>query len=265
MFFYRNPKRSVATWGSGLLAAGWMVMFSQVQAAPHHIGGVDQPGGTIRGVIKFEGRKAKRKPIRMSADAFCQQAHPDTPARNERYVFGDNDTLVNVFVWVSKGLEGKSIPEPSGQASIDQQGCMYVPHVSGVMVNQPLQILNSDNTLHNVKMNSAKNGSFNEGMPVKGMVLNKRFGKPEAGIALKCDVHPWMSAYLHVVAHPYFAVSGQDGTFEIRGLPAGQYELSVWHEFKKFAPDKTEVSVTVTDGQAEQVEFTYGPKKKKKR
>ena len=263
MTSYRSPKHFAAVWWGGLIVLGWGVMLGTVHAAPSHIGGIDQPGGIIKGVVKFDGRKAKRKPIRMSADAFCKQAHKGNPVRNQRYVFGDNDTLVNVFVWVSKGLEGKSIPDPSGQASIDQRGCMYEPHVAGVVVNQPLRILNSDNTLHNVKMNSSKNGSFNEGMPVKGMVINKSFGKPEAGIALKCDVHPWMGAYLHVVTHPYFAVSGGDGTFEIRGLPAGQYELSVWHEFKKFAPDKAKVSVNVGDGETKKVEITYGPKKKK--
>lgn len=140
---------------------------------------------------------------------------------------------------------------------------MYVPHVAGVVVNQPIQIINSDNTLHNVKMNSSKNGSFNEGMPVKGMVLNKKFSKPEVGIAFKCDVHPWMGAYVHVVAHPYFAVTGLDGSFEIRGLSAGEYELSVWHEFKKFAPDQQKILVTVDDGESKQVVITYGPKKKK--
>ncbi len=220
-------------------------------------------GGTIKGVVKFEGRQAKRKPIRMSADQFCAKAHKGKPARNERYVFGDNDTLVNVFVWVSKGLEGKDFPTPDQPAVLDQVGCVYVPHVSGVMVNQPLDILNSDNTLHNVKMNSSNNGSFNEGMPVKGMVINKKMAKPEMAVPFKCDVHPWMGAYVHVMEHPFFAVTGGDGSFEISGLPAGEYEVSVWHEFKKFAPDNETTSVTVADGATQEITVTYSPKKKK--
>ncbi len=232
-------------------------------AAPLNIGGVDGTGATIKGVVKFDGRQAKRKALRMSADAYCDQAHKGSPARNERYIFGENDTLVNVFVWVSKGLEGQSFPDPEGAATIDQQGCMYVPHVRGVVVNQALKILNSDNTLHNVKMNSSNNGSFNEGMPVKGMELNKKLTKPEVGVPFKCDVHPWMSAYVHVVEHPFFAVTGQDGTFEIRGLPAGEYQLSVWHEFDKFVPDQAVVDVVVGEGDTKEVTYTYSPKKKK--
>jgi len=263
MNFYRSPRHLIAVLWIGLIAAGWLVSMGTVHASPNHIGGIDQPGGTIKGVVKFDGRKANRKPIRMSADAYCNKAHKGKLAKNERYVFGDNDSLVNVFVWVSKGLKGKSFAV-DGKASINQSGCVYSPHVSGVVVKQDFEILNNDNTLHNVKMNSANNGSFNEGMPVKGMVLNKRFTKPEIGIPFKCDVHPWMGAYLHVVAHPFFAVSGPDGSFEIRGLPAGDYELSVWHEFKKFAPEKAKLNVTVGDGETKQVTITYGPKKKKK-
>ena len=246
--------------GLGLVCL--VISAAPVSANDVSVGGVDQPGGTIKGTVKFDGRKAKRKPIRMSADAYCNGAHKDSKPLNERYVFGDNDTLVNVFVWVSKGLSGSSV-SAKGKARIDQTGCVYVPHVSGVTVNQELDIINSDNTLHNVKMNSSSNGSFNEGMPVKGMVLTKKFGKPEVGIPFKCDVHPWMGAYLHVVEHPFFAVSGQDGTFEIRGLPAGDYELSVWHEFDKFAPGQATIKVSIQEGGTQEVTVTYGPKKKK--
>ncbi len=214
-------------------------------------------GGTIKGVVKFDGRQAKRKPIRMSADAYCDGAHSDK-ALDERYVFGDNDTLQNVFVWVSKGASAKAA---SGKAKVDQVGCVYTPHVSGVVVNQELDIVNSDNTLHNVKMNSSSNGSFNEGMPVKGMVITKKFSKPEAGIPFKCDVHPWMGAFVHVVEHPFFAVSGKDGSFAIEGLPAGDYELSVWHEFDKFGPDQETMKVSVGGSETKEVTFTYGPKK----
>ena len=221
-------------------------------------------GGSIKGVVKFEGRQAKRKPIRMSADKYCDQAHKDQPASDERFVFGDNDALQNVFVWVSKGAEGKTF-DPGEKRVIDQRGCVYHPHVSGVVVNQAFEILNNDNTLHNVKVNSKMNGSFNEGMPVKGMVLKKTFTKPEMAISFKCDVHPWMGAYVHAMAHPFFAVTGQDGGFEIKGLPAGEYEVSVWHEFDKFSPDRETATVTVQEGKAAEVNFTYSPKGKNKK
>ena len=232
--------------------------------ADNHVGGVEQAGGTIKGVVNFDGKQAKRKPVRMSADKFCDSAHKGEPARDEKYVFGDDNTLQNVFVWVSKGLEGQSF-SPEGKAVLDQVGCVYVPHVSGVMVDQELDIINSDNTLHNVKVNSQNNGAFNEGMPVKGMVITKKLSKPEVGLQFKCDVHPWMGAYLHVVEHPFFAVSGPDGSFEIRGLPPGEYEVSVWHEFDRFGPDQETAKVTVEGDETTEIAFTYAPKKKKKK
>jgi len=235
---------------------------SHDQAKNH--GGIDQPGATIKGVVKFHGKQAKRKPIRMGADKYCDTFHADGLVRNERYVFGDNNTLQNVFVWISSGLGANEYPAPKSAAVINQQGCVYQPHVLGIVVNQELQIHNSDNTLHNVNCQPGDNASFNEGMPVKGMVISKKFAKPEVAIPIKCDVHPWMTGYLHVVAHPYFAVTGSDGTFEITGLPAGEYEVSVWHEFDKFAPDQSAISVTLTDGQTKEVTVTYSPKGKKK-
>lgn len=225
-----------------------------------NVGGVDQPGATIKGVVKFSGRQAKRKPIRMSADKYCESVHSaENPPLSEQYVFGDNDTLQNVFVWISKGLEGKTFTPPATKVVMDQHGCTYVPHVVGVMVNQEFDIHNSDNTLHNVKVITNHNGSFNEGMPVKDMVLAKKFTKPEMAMPFKCDVHPWMTAYVHVMEHPFFAVTQQDGTFTILGLPPGEYEVSVWHEFDKFTPDHAKVTVTLAEGQTKEVTFTYTP------
>jgi hypothetical protein len=224
-----------------------------------NIGGADQPGATIQGVVKFNGKQAKRKPIRMDADKACAASHAGEPPLEERYVFGANDTLQNVFVWVSKGLEGKTFAVPSTPAVINQHGCVYEPHVLGVMVNQELSIHNGDNTLHNVKMISKNNGAFNEGMPVKDIVLAKKFTKPEMAVPLRCDVHPWMMAYVHAMAHPYFAVTQRDGTFEIRGLPAGQYELSTWHEFDKFTSKEAKQEVTLAEGETKEVIVTYSP------
>jgi plastocyanin len=225
-----------------------------------NIGGVEGTGGTIKGTVKFNGKQAPRRPIRMNADPYCDKTHnADNPAMSELYVFGTGDTLQNVFVWVSKGLEGKEIPAPSAPAVLDQQGCTYHPHVMGVVVNQPLEIINSDSTLHNVKCQPEKNAAFNEGMPVKGMKLTKKFEKPEVAVPFKCDVHAWMSSFVHVVPHPYFAVTQDDGSFEIHGLPPGKYEVSVWHEFNKFAPDKKSVEVEVKEGAAAEANFTYSP------
>ena len=247
------------------LLAALAVSTASADESALNTGGTDQPGGTIKGVVKFDGRQAKRKPIRMAADPYCAGAHKDTKAFNERFVFGDNDTLQNVFVWVSKGLDGATHPAPTRQAELNQHGCVYVPHISGIVAGQDLNILNSDSTLHNVNCQADNNASFNEGMPVQGMVITKKFAKPEMAIRLKCDVHPWMSAYLHVVEHPFFAVTQQDGTFEIKGLPPGEYEVSVWHEFKRFTPDQPTAKVTLDADQTQDVTFTYAPQKKGKK
>ena len=234
--------------------------------ADHHeaaldVGGVEGDGGTVKGTVKFDGKQIPRKPIRMNADPVCEKAHQDA-ALSQKWVFGSNDTLQNVFVWVSKGLEGKTFDTPTTPAVLDQRGCMYIPHVSGIVVNQPLEIRSSDDTLHNINFKSDKNGTFNLGMPVKGMKETKTFTKEEVGMTYKCDVHPWMNAFMHVVPHPFFAVTQEYGTFTLKGLPPGEYELSVWHEFDRFAPDKKTAKVTVEAGKTAEVTFTYAPAKK---
>jgi len=246
---------------AGLLGVAADARGEEKHAGPKlNVGGVETgKGGSIKGVVKFEGRQAARKAIRMSADAFCDKAHAE-PQLDEKYVWGENGTLQNVFVYVSKGLEGKEVPASGRKAELDQTGCVYVPHVQGVVVNEELLILNNDATLHNVNMNSQSNGRFNIGMPAPGMKEIKKFTKPEIGtMTYKCDVHPWMLAYVHVVAHPYFAVTQADGTFEIKGLPAGEYEVSVWHEMKPFSPDKATQMVKVEEGKAAEVTVTYAP------
>jgi len=229
------------------------------------IGGVARQGATIKGIVKFKGRQVKRRPIPMAADKHCAAKHANAPPLDERWVFGDNDTLQNAFVWISAGLEEKKFPVPKDKAILDQIGCVYTPHVIGVVVGQELEIRNSDATMHNVNMNSRSNRSFNDAMPLKGMKFTKKFTKPELGMTLRCNVHPWMVAYAHVVEHPYFAVTGKQGTFEIRGLPPGKYTVSVRHEFSRFAPDKSSITLTVGGSDRKEVTFTYAPVSKKRK
>ena len=226
------------------------------------VGGIEQSGGTIKGTIKFDGRQRSPKSHRVDADKFCAHAHNDEPLLKETYVWGKNGTLQNVFVYISNGLQGTFDP-PTQPAVLDQSGCAYVPHVRGIVVKQTLEIRNSDNTLHNVKLTSKKNGKENKGSR-QGQVLTKIFKKPEMGVEYQCDVHSWMKAYVHVMSHPFFAVTQADGTYEIQGLPPGEYEVSVWHEFARFAPDKENATVTVSEGETAEIDFTYAPKKKKK-
>ncbi len=204
-----------------------------------------QGAGTIRGQIKFTGTAPAPAALQMAADPFCA-ANAGSGAVVEDLIVNANGTLRNAFVYIKTGLEGKSFPAPSTPAVLDQAGCRYHPHVLGLQVGQPVEIINSDSTLHNVHALPKASPEFNLGMPIKGMKMKKSFSAPEVAARFKCDVHPWMSAYAGVVAHPFFAVTGEDGSFELKNVPAGSYTVAVWHE----KLGEKETAVTVTDGES---------------
>lgn len=208
----------------------------------------------VTGSVKFSGTAPEREPISMAADPTCSAAHPD-PVLSENVVVNDNGTLRNVFVYVKEGLEGKTFPVPTAPVTMDQKGCQYNPHVFGIQVGQPLEIINSDNTLHNVHSLAEKSKQFNLGMPLQGMKVTKKYESPEVMAKFKCDVHPWMNAYAGVLTHPFFAASGADGTFAIKDLPAGSYVIEAWHE--QYGAQTQ--NITVADGVPATVEFTFSP------
>jgi len=215
-----------------------------------------QPAGgggsaSITGTVRFEGSAPAPAKIKMDADPVCQQQHT-SPVYTEEVVVNANGTLKNVFVYVKEGAQGP-FPTPTAPVTIDQSGCGYTPHVFGIQVNQPLEIVNSDPTLHNINAKPSINQPFNIAQPVKGMKSTKKFTKPETAIKFKCNVHPWMSAYGHALEHPFFSVSGGDGAFAITGLSAGTYTIEAWHE--KYGTQTQ--SVTVGDGESKSVEFTF--------
>jgi hypothetical protein len=240
-------------------------------ASAQNIGGVDDAkGGTISGVVKYSGKLVKRKPVNMAGNAQCNQFHKGNFPQHERWVFGKtkdgkSDTLANVLVYVSKGLEGKKFAAPKKAALLNQKGCRYEPHVLAIMVGQPLEIANSDAWMHNVTNNglAENNDPFNVAMPFVGKLKPMKF-KKELKMAVRCSVHPWMEAYIHVLDHPYFAITGADGSFTIKGLPAGKYEVSVLHEMPIFAAEKPALEVTSEGGKTTKLEFTFSPKKRKK-
>lgn len=216
-------------------------------------------GATLKGKITLDGAAPVDKEIKMSADPNCEAAHKGTPAVNDNYTVNADKTIHNVFVWVEgDAIKGKTFPTPTAAVQFDQSGCQYTPKVTGVMVNQPFEILNSDPTLHNVHALPTKSKEFNIGMPTKGMKVPKTFTAAERMVKIKCDVHPWMFAYVAVMDHPFYSATGKTGTFEIKDLPAGKYTVYAWH--KKYA-DTTPVTmeIEVKDGETKTADLTMKP------
>jgi plastocyanin len=211
---------------------------------------------TVKGVVKFVGEAPKPRLISMKADRQCDAIHGGKSVTAEDVVVNPNGTLKWVFVYVKEGVKGKYNP-PSEPVVLDQQGCLYQPHVFGIMVGQKLEVRNSDPLLHNVHATPKKNKPFNIGQPVKGMKSYHTFDTPEIMVPFKCDVHPWMSAYAGVLDHPFFSVSNDKGEFEIKNLPPGTYTIEAWHE--KFGT--LTQTVTVKPGETKQIEFTFERKK----
>jgi len=210
---------------------------------------------TLMGKVNLAGAAPQRNPIKMAADPVCAQKHADMPALSQEVVVNDAGMLQYAFVYVKSGLEGQTFDTPQAPAVLDQSGCQYSPHVFGMMVNQPLKILNSDPTLHNIHALPANpdNKEFNLGMPRQGMEFTKTFAKPEVMVKVKCDVHPWMACYIGVLDHPYYAVTDASGGFSIADLPPGTYTVEAWHE--KYGAQTQ--SVTVGGAPTVEVNFTF--------
>jgi hypothetical protein len=207
--------------------------------------------GNITGRVTFAGTPPLRAALRMNSDPNCVGA--GAGKTDETVVVGENGALQNVFVYVKDGLGHLAFPIPATPVVLDQAGCVYVPHVVGIQVGQPLEIRTSDATLHNVHAQGAVNREFNMGMPIKGMKHIHTFSAPEVMVPFKCDVHGWMRAYVGVVTHPFHAVSNAEGTFSLNGLPPGTYTIEAWHE----SLGTQTQSVTVYANQSEEISFTF--------
>lgn len=208
-------------------------------------------GAILTGKVNFEGAKPAMPAIKMDADAFCKSEHKE-PVYTQEVVVNPNNTLQWVLVYVKEGVSG-TYPAPTEAVTLDQRGCQYRPHVFGIQAGQPLKILNSDGTLHNIHALPQKNAEFNIGQPFKGMETVKKFENVEVPVRFKCDVHKWMGAYTGVFNHPFFAVTNDQGTFEIKNLPPGNYVVEAWHE--KYAPQTQNVTISGTEGKT--VDFNF--------
>ena len=203
---------------------------------------------SITGKVLYAGPEFRLRAVRMNADPKCEELHKERVFADNRLV-SDDQGVANVFVYV-EGVEG-TFETPTQSVQLGQEGCLYTPRVLGLMLNQPLEISNGDPTTHNVRCLGKRNRPFNVGQPEGTPPRTKTFNRPEMALKIKCDIHPWMSAYVFVMEHPYFAVTKADGSFTIDGLPPGRHTIKAWHE--TFG----ELMVEADSGSDKSIEFTF--------
>jgi plastocyanin len=206
----------------------------------------------ITGQVLFDGQAPERVRIRMESVPNCLQANKE-PAYSEDLVVNDNKTLRNVFVYVKAGLGNRRFPPPAEPVVFNQQGCMFQPHVVGLVVGQKLDIKNSDDASHNVHPIARMNREWNQSMAPGAGDIVEQFSRPEVMIPVRCNVHPWMRAYISVLPHPFFSVTDDKGAFSLRGLPPGEYTIEAWQE--KFGTQDQKITVGPKETKA--VSFTF--------
>jgi len=210
------------------------------------------PTGTITGTVAFAGPPPAMKPVTLSADAQCAAQHQGPVLSDDALVHDGH--VENAFVYVKDGLGARVFAVPQAPVTIDQVGCLYHPRVAGAQTCQPIEFVNDDPTLHNVHGTPGRSAPWNFSMALRGSKRTLRIEGPEVMIPVTCDVHPWMRAYVGVVPHPYFAVTGADGRFALKGVPAGEYVVASWHE--RFGA--REAHVTLGAGETKDVPLAYG-------
>jgi plastocyanin len=207
--------------------------------------------GSIKGHIRLNGTLPGNPIIRMGMDPMCANMNAGKRIVQETVVASADGSLANVFVTLQGSFPAS--PVPTEPVTIDQRGCVYVPRVVGARVGQMLQVRNSDEVLHNVHALSAGTNGFNIGQPKAGVVQQIRLKEEEVMLRVKCDVHSWMTSFVGVVGHPYFATTGGAGTYVIDNVPAGTYTIQTWHERYGVLTQ----SVRVTEGSATTIDFSY--------
>ncbi|WP_419857936.1 TonB-dependent receptor [Candidatus Palauibacter irciniicola] len=234
------------------VGAGWT--FDERTAAE-----VAEPGAVTGrivvagGQVRFAGDPPAGAEIDMSADAYCRDQHDETLM--DRPVRVDPDGgLADVLVRIVNAPAAGTAPD--AEALLDQEGCLYTPRAVAVRVGQPLVIRNSDATLHNVRVVPASNPGFNLGQPLRGIQSTRSFETPEVGIQVRCDIHGWMTASIHVLEHEFFDITGEDGTFTLPTLPPGDYDVEAWHPTLGTVSER--VSVTAGETPSLTLEFSSG-------
>lgn len=206
---------------------------------------------TIHGIVHFDGKVPPAKAVSMAADPVCAKQHP-APVLTQEVVADTKGDLENVVVFIADGLGDRTFDPPAQPAVVEQKGCLYQPHVLAVRANQPLELVNDDNTSHNIHPQPANNREWNKAEP-PGSKLEESFAREEIAIPVKCNVHPWMRGYIAVFKHPYFAVTGKDGSFDLSNLPPGTYSIKAWHEKLGTATQ----TVTIGANETKEISFTF--------
>ncbi len=208
--------------------------------------------GEINGQVSFEGKAPAKIPIRMDDEPVCMKEYK-VPIYSDEVVLNDNKTLRNVFVYVKDGLGDRTFPPPSEPAVLDQKGCWFIPHVVGVMTGQKFAVKNSDPASHNIHPIPNLNREWNKSMIAGAPDLMEQFVHAEVMIPVRCNVHPWMRAYIGVLPHPFFAVTDDKGSFVLKGLPPGEYTIEAWHEKYGTVDQK----ITVGPKESKAVQFSF--------
>jgi plastocyanin len=208
--------------------------------------------GVVTGKVLFTGKAPAAKRVDMEEDPQCNKLHKGA-VLDRPVAVNKNGTLANVFVYVKGGLEGKKFAPPAVAAVMDQKGCWFVPRVLGVQTGQQFEVTNSDPVTHNIHPRAHVNREWNQSQEQGSAPLERRFMQPEIVIRVKCNIHGWMHAFIGVVDHPYFAVTGSDGAFELKNIPPGDYTIEAWQEELGVAVQR----VTVAPSGKSEAVFTF--------
>jgi plastocyanin len=196
--------------------------------------------GAISGTVTLEGSPPVSKPIDMSAEPYCDKLNP-APVFPQQVVTGKGGTLANVVVYIKDFPAEYIVDAPPAAATLSQRGCIYDPHVVALRVGETLEIKNEDQATHNILAMPTQNPRWNRSETPGAPPIEETFAVPELAIPLRCNVHPWMKSYVFVFSHPYFAVTGQSGQYELRNVPAGIYKVDAWQE--KYGAQETTITV----------------------
>ena len=247
-------RTALAVGAAVLLAAGAVMMNASVRASSRRAAQGDG-SGEIAGKVYFKGEAPRLRRIMLDKDPVCASLHPEGALPEDGRV-NANGTLPNAFVYISKGAEKFSGAAPTEPVTLTQMECEYEPHVLGIMVGQPLRVVSNDPTTHNIHIMPKVGHDFDVTQQPGSPPVSDKFSKPQVMVPVHCNIHNWMQAYIGVVSNPHYAVTGNEGTFQIKGVPAGSYTLSIWTA--TFGTQEHDVTVRV--GETASVEFTFAAK-----